>query len=70
MGEVEVTDLRPKQRVRKPRARNPQIVMAALQERVNCIPVNDGNSFHLIRIGELLEELNRAMSGKGDDDGE
>ena len=55
-------------RTRKPRARNPQIVMAALQERLNCIPIDDGNSFHIIRINELLDELNRAMNGKVEDD--
>lgn len=57
-----------KRRTRKPKARNPQIVMAALQERLNCIPIDDSNSFHIIRINELLGELTRAISGKGDDD--
>ena len=51
------------ERKRRPRARHHSIVVAALQERLNCITQDDVNGFHIVRMNELFDELERSLGG-------
>lgn len=50
-------------RKRKPKARHYSVILAAIDERIRCIPRSDENSFHLVRVEELIEELGRSLNG-------
>lgn len=50
-------------RIRKPRARGPEIVLAAIDERLVIIAEETGTieNPHIDRLRELLDELKRAI---------
>lgn len=59
-----------KKRTRKAKARNASVIIGALDENARML-IRDPHSEGIgARIAELLDELSRALSGKGDDDGE
>ena len=59
-----MADLTTEKRKRKPKARNVQVILGALDENARMLtrdPHTDGIG---ARIGELLDELGRALSGR------
>ena len=59
-------------RIRKPKARHRDTVMAAIEERLLMLYVDNGSSYecvlaHAKRIGELMDELKRSL---GKDNGD
>lgn len=59
-----------KRRTRKPKPRHIQIIMGGLEENARMLRNSADSEGIGARISELLEELNRAMSGKGDSEDE
>lgn len=51
-----------KTRQRSAPARKPDLVLAAMHERIGCIPENDETSVHLRRLNELCDELKRSIA--------
>lgn len=49
-------------RDRKANARHADTVIAAIEERLACIVQDDQNEVHIRRLGELFEELRRAIA--------
>ena len=54
---------------RKPKARATEVVIAVLQERINCIPIDATTEPHFDRIKSLLDELRRS-AGNGSKESE
>jgi len=57
-----------KERKRRAPARSTDVVLGALQERLNVAV--DADSPHAIRIEELFDELKRSLRKNGDDSDE
>lgn len=55
-------------RPRKPRARHRDVILAALEERLSMIRMDDLNGEHVRRVKELIDELNRSLSLKTEDE--
>ena len=53
-----------KTKPRKANARSTQTVIECIEERLNCIIIDDYNQAHLNRMAELLNELRRSLNGK------
>jgi methylmalonyl-CoA mutase cobalamin-binding subunit len=61
----------PTQRTRRPKPRSTEVVIGALEERVNCIVLDGLNEAHVLRISELIAELRRSLNGsKGEESSE
>ena len=54
---------------RKPKARATEVVIAVLEERINCIPCTEDTEPHFDRIKSLLDELRRS-AGNGSKESE
>ena len=49
-------------KTRKPKAREAEIVLAAMEERMSAITRDDANEFHFARLDVLIDELKRALN--------
>lgn len=61
------TETAPKDKSRKPRARNSQVVLGALEEcllAVGRARNMEDVSGHLVRVDDLMDEMRRSLNGK------
>ena len=56
-----------KQRTRRPAARQRDVVLGCIEERLLMIPMTDDLEPHRTRLLELLDELKRSVGKDGDE---
>ena len=49
-------------KTRKPKARDAEIVLAAMEERIGAMVRDDTNEWHFARLDVLMDELKRALN--------
>jgi len=49
-------------KTRKPKAREAEVVLAAMEERLAAITRDEANEFHFARLDVLMDELKRALN--------